>query len=79
LARHSDYLRGRAFMGMGFVSLHYGFRDKASEELDTAVDLLLSGEPRLLRRDLEEIANVFESQLKNPERARIVRAAMRAR
>ena len=56
LARHTDYLRGRGFMGLGAVALHYGHRETASDRLDSAVNLLLSGDPQVFKRDLNHRA-----------------------
>jgi tetratricopeptide (TPR) repeat protein len=79
LARHTDYLRGRAFMGLGAVGLHDGLREDASDRLDSAVNLLLSGEPQAFKHDLEEIARIFESELDDPEAAGQIRDLVKQR
>jgi hypothetical protein len=60
-------------MGHGAVALQYGLKQEASDHFDSAVNLLLSGEPHLFRQDLGEIARIFESKLDDPEAAQQIR------
>ena len=76
LEHHTDYLRGRAFLGHGVVALHSGRRDDASHYLEVAANLLLAGDPGIFPRDVEKIAGLFETKLDDPDTAEAVREAL---
>jgi tetratricopeptide (TPR) repeat protein len=73
IGRHIDYLRGRAWMGLGYVALQYIDQDEARRRFDIAVDLLQSGEPQVFKADLEGIADTFAKEIGDAEAAEEVR------
>jgi hypothetical protein len=73
IGRHIDYLRGRGWMGLGYVALRYIDQDEAQRRFDIAVDLLQSGEPQVFKADLEAIAETFAAELGDSEVAEDLR------
>ena len=73
IGRHIDYLRGRGWMGLGYVALKYIDQDEARRRFDIAVDLLQSGEPQVFKADLEAIAETFATELGDAEVAEELR------
>jgi tetratricopeptide (TPR) repeat protein len=73
MGRHIDYLRGRAWMGLGYVALHYIDQDEARRRFDIAVDMLQSGEPQVFKADLEAIAETVAKEIGDPEAAEEIR------
>jgi tetratricopeptide (TPR) repeat protein len=78
MGRHIDYLRGRGWMGLGYVALRYIDQDEARHRFDVAVDLLQSGEPQVFKGDLEAIAETFASELGDAEGAEQLRKIVAA-
>lgn len=70
---HVDYLRGRAWMGLGDIALKRIDQHEARRRFDIAVDLLQSGEPETFKADLEEIADIFERDLGDEQAAEQLR------
>lgn len=73
LGRHIDYLRGRAWMGLGYVALKYIDRHEARRRFNIAVDLVQSGEPQVFRADLEALAETFVNEIGDAEAAEEIR------
>jgi hypothetical protein len=73
MGRQIDYLRGRAWMGLGYVALEYIDQDEARRRFDIAVKLLQSGEPPVFKADLEAMAKAFERELGDKEAAEQLR------
>ncbi len=73
MGRHVDYLRGRAWMGLGDIALKRIDLHEARRRFDIAVDLLQSGEPETFKADLEEIADIFERDLGDEQAAEQLR------
>lgn len=73
MGRHIDYLRGRGWMGLGYVALRYIDGAEARRRFDIAVELLQSGHPHVFKGDLEAIADTFASQLGDAEAAQRLR------
>jgi tetratricopeptide (TPR) repeat protein len=77
LARHADYLRGRAFYGLASIALRRDQRAQAIEYLEAAANLFLAGEPQTSMPCLDQIADVIESELGDGEAAKDIRDAAR--
>lgn len=73
MGRHIDYLRGRAWMGLGYVALRYIDGEEARRRFDIAVELLQSGEPQVFKGDLEAIAETLAGKLGDVEAAEQLR------
>jgi tetratricopeptide (TPR) repeat protein len=73
MERQIDYLRGRAWMGLGYVALQCIDQHEARRRFDIAVDLLLSGEPEIFKADIEEIADIFARDLGDEQAAEQLR------
>jgi tetratricopeptide (TPR) repeat protein len=73
VGRHIDYLRGRAWMELGYVALQCIDQHEARRRFDIAVDLLQSGEPQIFKADLEQIAETFALELDDEQAAEQLR------
>ncbi|MBA2543886.1 MAG: hypothetical protein H0V17_29850, partial [Deltaproteobacteria bacterium] len=74
IARHADFLRGRAFVGLGWNAVHQQLEDQAGERFEAAVNLLVAAGEPAGAPILEEIAAWFEERA-NGEAAKQIRAA----
>jgi hypothetical protein len=73
MGRHIDYLRGRGWMGLGYVALRYIDQEEARRRFDIAADLLRSGEPALFSVDLEAMAETLANVLGDQQAAERLR------
>lgn len=74
-AKHADYLRGRAFAGLGLVALRSEDRPQAERHFEAAINLLLAGDLHTAGPVLDELANIFERELGDREVASHIRDA----
>ncbi len=81
IGRHIDYLRGRAWMGLGYVALRCIDQAEARRRFDIAAELLQSGDPPVFTAELEAMAETFAKELgdnQTAERLRQIAASARS-
>jgi len=77
-ARHADYVRGRAFVGLAEICVRRGLRDEAVDHFEAGVSLLVASRDATAAPILHQIADWFESDLSDPTSATRLRRAARA-
>jgi tetratricopeptide (TPR) repeat protein len=76
---HCRHLQARGSMGLGAVALQKGDRKQASAQFQAAAQLFLTANPAESATFLEELADLFESELRDREAAAAIRAALSGR